>query len=123
MTKKVKEASGIEAWESGALGMSEEHAQQAPENLEKAIDAALELQLISIRLPKHLIEGFKYIAGVNNIKYQTLMRQVLDRFVVSELKNMAKGKPVDSRKKHERTAPVSSEKDPDFPQRESRKAA
>lgn len=41
-----------EAWDSGALGASEAHAELAPAGLDEQIDASLGLQAISIRLPK-----------------------------------------------------------------------
>jgi hypothetical protein len=41
-----------EAWDSGALGASEAHAEPAPADLDEQIDASLGLQSISIRLPK-----------------------------------------------------------------------
>ncbi|WP_146097300.1 hypothetical protein [Rhodoferax sp. TS-BS-61-7] len=53
---------------------------------------ALGLKLISIRLPGSLIEDFKNIATINGgMGYQTLMRQVLQRFAASELKMIARG--------------------------------
>ena len=81
-----------DAWDTGALGRDEKFARLVkltPER-EAAIDEAVGLQLISIRLPKALIEDFKFIGASNGIKYQTLMRQILDRFANSEKKNMAK---------------------------------
>jgi uncharacterized protein (DUF4415 family) len=54
----------------------------------QAIDEALALQLISIRLQKSLIENFKFIATLNGIGYQPLMRQILKRFVDSEKKRI-----------------------------------
>jgi hypothetical protein len=54
----------------------------------QAIDEALALQLISIRLQKSLIEDFKFIATLNGIGYQPLMRQILKRFVDSEKKRI-----------------------------------
>ena len=81
-----------DAWDTGALGRDEKFARLVkltPER-EAAIDEAVGLQLISIRLPKALIEDFKFIGASNGIKYQTLMRQILARFANAEKKNMAK---------------------------------
>lgn len=78
------------AWESGPLGKSEEHAKPFEEPIEADIDNSAQLQMISIRLPKYVIDSFKFIAMRNkNIGYQTLMRQILHRFVVAELKNIS----------------------------------
>lgn len=75
-----------EAWDTGALGRDEAYAQAAPDDLGKSADEAAGMQMISIRLPKSMIEGFKFISTHhNNIKYQTLMRQILQRFVTSEI--------------------------------------
>lgn len=76
-----------EAWDSRQLGADEAFAAVA-EMDESALDEALELQAISIRLHKSLIEDFKLIAGMNGLGYQTLMRQVLKRFADCEKKQM-----------------------------------
>jgi hypothetical protein len=52
-----------EAWESGELGQSDEHAKAAPSKLASEIDDALGLQIISIRLDKELIDMFKLLAA------------------------------------------------------------
>jgi uncharacterized protein (DUF4415 family) len=88
MTKPNKIPGSDEAWDSGELGGDAEHAQPIRENLEKEIDASLEMHLISIRLQKSLIEDFKAIAQLNAIGYQTLMRQILKRFVECEKKKI-----------------------------------
>ncbi len=78
-----------EAWDSGDLGRDEKYV-ECVEVDEKAIDEAAELQLISIRLQKSLIEEFKLIAKLNGIGYQTLMRQILKRFADSEIKKLVR---------------------------------
>lgn len=78
-----------EIWESGELGQSLEYAQLAPDD-EDQINRDLELHPISIRLERSLIDAFKFIASHNKeIGYQPLMRQVLRRFAVSEIKRIA----------------------------------
>ena len=89
MTKIGKIPTSDEAWdENGQLGRDEEHVKRSEEDIEPQIDKALELQLISIRLQKSLIEDFKYIATLNGIGYQPLMRQILKRFVDGEKKRI-----------------------------------
>lgn len=88
MTKNLGIPGTNEAWETGQLGREEEFVKRSEDNIEKEIDEALELQLISIRLQKSLIEDFKYIATLNGIGYQPLMRQVLKRFVDCEKKTI-----------------------------------
>lgn len=78
----------VEDWESGALGRDEKHAKQAGASAERALDDAMGMQMISIRLQKKLIDDLKSIAKHNGIGYQPLIRQLLTRFVVSEFKKM-----------------------------------
>jgi uncharacterized protein (DUF4415 family) len=77
--------SSDEAWEERALGADENYVKAVDAELAKGIDEAAGTQMISIRLQKSLIEDFKMIAAYNNgIGYQTLMKQILQRFVDSE---------------------------------------
>lgn len=87
--KKEKVIGTADAWESGELGRDAEHAVVAPAGLAQQIDDALGMQMISIRLPKELIEDFKMIAQVNKVGYQPLMRDALKRFADAELKKLA----------------------------------
>ncbi len=84
-------ATESDPWDTGELGRSLEHAVLVDdEQAEAALDRSLNLQLISIRLEKDLIDAFKLIASRNkNIGYQTLMRQSLKRFAVAEVKRIA----------------------------------
>jgi predicted DNA binding CopG/RHH family protein len=86
MTKSTKVPASDEAWESGQLGRDAEFAEvvKTDEASEQKFDESLGLQLISIRLPKSLIEDFKIIAKLNGIGYQPLMRQTLKRFAEGE---------------------------------------
>lgn len=88
MTKKAAVPASDEAWESRELGSTEAFVAKAEDNIETVLDGALDLQLISIRLQKSLIEDFKYIAALNGIGYQPLMRQILQRFADSEKKKI-----------------------------------
>ena len=78
----------VEAWEEGKLGRDKKYAEKADVALEKAVDDATGMQMISIRLQKKLIENLKIIAKHHGIGYQPLVRQLLTRFVVSEFKKM-----------------------------------
>ncbi len=88
MTKKIQIEASDDAWDSGVLGRDDEHVGVVKENIESKIDDALDLQLISIRLQKSLIEDFKMIAKLNGIGYQPLMRQTLTRFADCEKKRI-----------------------------------
>jgi predicted DNA binding CopG/RHH family protein len=79
-----------------------EREQEADENhigrlspTELSADAALiqdslGLQPISIRLEKTLIEGFKTIATIEGLGYQTIMRRALRRFAIHEMKRVTR---------------------------------
>lgn len=78
-----------EAWSSGELGKEEEYAAIAPDgDIDAIINEHLELQPISIRLEKSLIEDFKIIAKMHGLGYQPLMRQTLKRFADCEKKRI-----------------------------------
>jgi predicted DNA binding CopG/RHH family protein len=68
-------------WESGALGRSQEHVGVLSKAECAAVDDALGLQVISIRLQKVLIENLKTLAKKEGIGYQPLIRQILTRYV------------------------------------------
>lgn len=91
MTKKAEVANAEPAcaWESGELGNSAEHAVPASREHGAAVDEALGLQMISIRLPKALISDLKLIADKEGLGYQPLIRRVLMRFAEAEFRNMA----------------------------------
>jgi len=92
MTTKPERIEGTEeAWdENGPLGNDFAHVKPLKEEDNGQIDESLGLQLISIRLQKSLIEDFKAIAALRRVGYQPLMRQVLNRFVECEKKQILK---------------------------------
>lgn len=83
-----KTTASSEAWETGELGQQEEHVEKASATASKSLDDALNLQLISIRLPKRLINDLKIIGKLEGIGYQPLIRQLLMRFVIAEKKRV-----------------------------------
>ena len=89
MAKTPKIENSDNAWEKGKLGRDEQFVRLSKDVNESAIDSALDLKLVSIRLQKSLIDDFKAIAKINNgIGYQTLMRQILTRFIEAEKKKL-----------------------------------
>lgn len=108
MTKVEKINGTDEAWESGALGADEAHAKpvgtEKQKATEAAIDAALGLKMISIRLENSLIDDFKALGEIYNIGYQTLMRQALKRFAECEMKKVVRDAAADARAKAEEEA-------------------
>jgi hypothetical protein len=80
--------STAEAWDGRALGASAEHVAVADTAHHLALDEALGLQSISIRLPKQLIDQYKLIAHFHGVGYQPLMRDILTRFVPGALQEI-----------------------------------
>ena len=70
-----------ERWDNKELGASEEHALPASEQQQQALDDATGLQLLSIRMPRTLIEQIKQLARLDGLGYQPYMRQVLIKHV------------------------------------------
>ena len=99
----IDEADG-ERWESGELGRDEQFMRVADKSKSAALDDAVGLQMISIRLEKALLKDLKEIAGHYSISYQPMIRDLLNRFAVNELKaiyqarldEMMKMEPIES---------------------------
>lgn len=85
---KAKKPGTAEAWEKGELGENAGSAKVASADTTRAINDALGLQMISIRLPKSVIEDFKVIAQIEGVGYQPLMRIALTRFAECEAKRV-----------------------------------
>lgn len=77
-----------EAWDTRQLGADATFAEVAGAEHAAALDEALGMQSISIRLPKQLIEAYKLIATHHGLGYQPLMRDILQRFVPEGLKEV-----------------------------------
>lgn len=86
MSKTPRIPGSDEAWDEGLLGREEQFVAVDNGADIADLDAGLELQLISIRLSKSLIEDFKAIAQIHGLGYQPLMRQALHRFAEGEKK-------------------------------------
>lgn len=99
------------------VGTDEAYVSVAPAEMSVALDDALDLQPISIRLQRDLLENLKALAKLNGLGYQPLIRQVLTRWVDCELKHML-------REKAAAAQPVAqAEVEPEEPHIELRKAA
>ncbi len=105
MSKKTSILGTAQAWESGALGRSDQHAKKAPAELDRQIDDALGLQAISIRLPKATIDTYKQLAEMHGVGYQPLMRDAICRWAESELKMLLIG-AVESQREHSKKKKV-----------------
>lgn len=91
-----------EAWEERTLGADEKFVEVVGQAEDELINEAAGTQLISIRMSKCMIDDFKMIASLNgSIGYQTLMKQVLQRFVDSEKKRILRELVSEKLKEHE----------------------
>jgi len=87
---KVKDSKlHIDAWESGEFGLDEAFIKVTDAAEAAEVDGALDLKMISIRLQNDLIKKLKLIAKYHGIGYQPLIRDLLQRFVRSELVHIA----------------------------------
>jgi hypothetical protein len=77
-------------WEKGELGRDCDQVEKATAEVMKEVEASLEMQMISIRFPKQLIEELKMIAEYRGIGYQPLIRDVSARFARCEMMLIAK---------------------------------
>jgi hypothetical protein len=85
----IEQIEGTEAaWEAGLLGASAAHIAPASAEMDAAIDSALGMQAISIRLPKQLVDAYRLISAHHGIGYQPLMRDILQRWVKEGLKEV-----------------------------------
>ncbi|MES2099042.1 MAG: hypothetical protein V4569_04425 [Pseudomonadota bacterium] len=91
MVKKANIPGSIEAWEDRALGASKAHVRRASAETEAAVEEALGMQAISIRLPRSTIETYKALAAMHGVGYQPLMRDAICRWAEGELKQMVIG--------------------------------
>lgn len=89
-----------ENWENGALGLTEEHAKRADAEESVAIDRATgnNMQLISMRLPQELLGVLKEIAKYRGIGYQPMVRDLLHRWAVGEIKSILNERLIQAQK-------------------------
>ncbi|MFE0843150.1 hypothetical protein [Achromobacter insolitus] len=91
MGNKAKSILGTDdAWDEGILGNDAAFATRATDDEIAAVAESLAMQLISIRLPKSVIEDFKAIAAFEGVGYQPLMRIALMRFAECESKRIVR---------------------------------
>ena len=74
-----------EQWEAGKLGVNRESVRVAPPEISAALDRATAMKLVTMRLPVPMIEALKAIAQFHGIGYQPMVRDLLGRFIDSEV--------------------------------------
>jgi len=83
--RKSKKATRFDAdnklWETRQLGASPEHAVRVSEEEDRALDDGMNLQLLTFRIQKPIVDQLRQLAKLEGIGYQPLMRQVLTKYV------------------------------------------
>lgn len=82
--KNTRKQHSEDAWDNRELGATEKFVRKASPEREKALDDKLELQIISIRLQKSLIDDLRDFAGEDGLGYQPYIRHVLTQHVRNE---------------------------------------
>lgn len=77
-------------WENRELGADPKFVRSTsvPASFHELLNKSNNMQMISIRLPKDLIDDLKNISTSQKMGYQALVREVLKRFVDAEKKIM-----------------------------------
>ncbi|MEX2122369.1 MAG: hypothetical protein WD795_00620 [Woeseia sp.] len=88
MAQARKIESTEEAWDSGKLGRDADFAKVSEAIKQSRVEKALGLKPISIRLHQAMIDDLKVIAEIHRVGYQPLMRQILQRFIDCEKKQI-----------------------------------
>jgi hypothetical protein len=88
MSKKIP--GSVENWENGVLGLDAERAVRVSDAEAQAIAkaAGLNMQLISMRMPHDLINMLKEIAKYHGIGYQPMIRDLLERWAIGEIRTI-----------------------------------
>jgi len=89
-----------DAWDARALGAEDAYVKKSEFN-ELTLDEAAGLKAISIRMQNSLIDDLKLIAKINGLGYQPLIKQVLQRFVDAEKKQLLKAAASAVEEEHE----------------------
>lgn len=80
-----------------------------PDGEAEKVRRAIRLQMVSMRLQPDLVATLKQIASYHGIGYQPMIRDLLNRFAYSEIKQILQGEmdKANLREQEEPTVPVS----------------
>jgi predicted DNA binding CopG/RHH family protein len=70
-----------EQWESRKLGADERYVKVSEQGTEDRLDESLNLQMVSMRLPKEAVQKLKVLARKQGLGYQPLIRQILMKYL------------------------------------------
>ena len=96
-----KVSSSAENWEDGKLGLNKNTAQEVSAEEAAMIEAAtgLNMQAISIRLQRPLLGVLKEIAKYRGVGYQPMIRDVLERWALGEIKTILQERALEVEKR------------------------
>lgn len=78
-----------EDWDEESLGADPGSMKVVDKETAARLDEEAGTQLVSIRMQKGMVDAFKAIAAANKgIGYQTLMKQILQRFLDGEMRRV-----------------------------------
>lgn len=97
-------------WETRELGCDEQYVAVASEAESAALDEALGMRSISIRMPASLIDAYKMIAAYHGVGYQPLMRDILQRTVPELAREVMEAQNVKAEEARERLEDIKSRK-------------
>jgi len=92
-------------WESLDDGL-EAACVSAPPGEAEAVERALGLQMVSMRLQPELVATLKQIAAHHKIGYQPMIRDLLNRFAASEIRQILQDTAGRAEARSQRTVPV-----------------
>lgn len=70
-----------EQWESRKLGADERYVKVSEQGTDERLDESLNLQMVSMRLPKEAVQKLKVMARKQGLGYQPLIRQILMNYL------------------------------------------
>lgn len=73
---------------TGQMGNNEAHVEASSDDERSAVDESVGMQMISIRLQRTLLRDLKAIAEMHGIGYQPMIRDLLNRFAISEIRGI-----------------------------------
>lgn len=90
MAKSKKIEGTVENWENGVLGCDEAHVSVSEELTMDVFNDLSESKPISIRMKDSMIDDLKFFAEREGLGYQTLIKNLLQRFIDGEYKRIVR---------------------------------
>jgi hypothetical protein len=105
--KKIEGSPSV--WEDGTLGTNPATVRLAGKEHEDALDVALGMKAISIRMPIAVIEAYKLVALHHGVGYQPLMRDILSRWAKEGMREVMESLDKQAAQADKRLQPMETE--------------